>query len=128
MDTMSVFDLAQKRAQWLAVRQQVVAGNVANANTPGYEARDLSAFTTVLDSSATGLATTNVNHFSDLDMDGSSALRSRPIKNSWDPVASGNSVSIEQEIVKAGDIAKDYAFATNVMRTMQRMWLMSAKG
>ncbi len=36
-----IFDMMKQRLHWLAQRQQVLAENVANANTPGYAARDL---------------------------------------------------------------------------------------
>ena len=40
----SLFDLADRRLAYLQHRQQVLAQNVANANTPGYRARDLEPF------------------------------------------------------------------------------------
>ena len=37
----SVLDLADRRLRWLDRRQQVLAQNIANADTPGWTARDL---------------------------------------------------------------------------------------
>ena len=34
MQPIQLFDLASRQAEWLTIRQQVVAGNIANANTP----------------------------------------------------------------------------------------------
>ena len=43
-----VFALAEKRMAWAGQRQNVLAQNIANANTPGYAARDVMAFKDVL--------------------------------------------------------------------------------
>ena len=62
-----VFDLAAQHARWATVRQAVVTGNIANANTAGYTARDVEPFSAVLDSEATGsvaMAETNPGHIS----------------------------------------------------------------
>ena len=43
-----VFALAEKRMAWTSQRQAVLAQNIANANTPGYAARDAAPFKDVL--------------------------------------------------------------------------------
>lgn len=58
MEPVSLFDLAAKQAQWLSVRQSAIAGNIANANTPGYTANDVEPFEKVLDRTAVSLQTT----------------------------------------------------------------------
>jgi len=47
-----VFALAEKRLAWAGQRQSVLAQNIANANTPGYAARDVKPFKDVLAASA----------------------------------------------------------------------------
>ena len=56
MSEVYLFQLATQRTQWLHARQSLIAGNVANANTPGYSARDLVPFTAVLDSTTPALS------------------------------------------------------------------------
>jgi flagellar basal-body rod protein FlgB len=46
--SMDVFALAEKRLAWIDRRQDVLAQNIANANTPGYAARDIRSFGDVL--------------------------------------------------------------------------------
>lgn len=36
--------MASQRMEWLSERQRVITENVANADTPGYQARDVEAF------------------------------------------------------------------------------------
>ena len=48
MQPIQLFKLASQQAQWLSVRQTVVAGNIANVNTQGYAAKDVESFKAVL--------------------------------------------------------------------------------
>jgi len=41
LQKLTFFQVAQQRMDWLAQRQKVVSENLANANTPGYVAKDL---------------------------------------------------------------------------------------
>ena len=43
LDTIPLFDAIRGRLGWLEERQRVIAQNVANADTPGFAARDLRA-------------------------------------------------------------------------------------
>ena len=58
MQPIQLFDLASKQAHWLTVRQTVVAGNIANANTPSYQSRDVAAFDAVLQETGLRMAAT----------------------------------------------------------------------
>ena len=62
MEPVNLFDLAAKQAQWLAVRQSAIAGNIANANTPGYRAVDVEPFEKVLDQTGVSLTATQAGH------------------------------------------------------------------
>ncbi|ACL59392.1 flagellar basal body rod protein [Methylobacterium nodulans ORS 2060] len=44
MSGVYLIDLALREAQHLSARQATVAGNIANADTPGYRARDVVPF------------------------------------------------------------------------------------
>ena len=57
-----LFELASHRTQWLSTRQQLIAGNVANANTPQFRAQDLKPFSAVLDQTQFTMTTTNPAH------------------------------------------------------------------
>lgn len=41
LKNMNLFRLSGEKMTWVAERQQVISGNIANANTPGYVSRDL---------------------------------------------------------------------------------------
>ncbi len=44
MEPIYLFDLASSQPRWLAIRQATVAQNIANANTPGYMAKEVAPF------------------------------------------------------------------------------------
>ena len=57
-----LFRLAEQRLAWVDRRQELLAQNVANANTPGYRPQDLAGFSGLLGSIA--LAQTSTMHIS----------------------------------------------------------------
>ena len=120
-----LFDLAFQRAQWLSVRQTTVAENVANANTPSFRTRDVEPFEATLDKTALEMASTNPGHIS---------LASAPVRTdaggqrSWDITSRANDVSLEKELIKAGEVSRDYALNVNIVKSFHRMWMASVKG
>ncbi|MGO7675384.1 flagellar basal body protein, partial [Rhizobium ruizarguesonis] len=59
--------MASRQAEWLTIRQQVVAGNIANANTPKFHDKDVTPFDAVLDKSDIAMARNNPAHLSGND-------------------------------------------------------------
>jgi flagellar basal-body rod protein FlgB len=121
-----LFELASSQARWLALRQTTIAGNVANANTPGYQALDVEPFNKALGNAKAALAVTSPRHIVSNDAD-VSTQRTRK-SESWDVVHSGNSVSIEQEMLKAGEINRDYSLNTAIVKSFHRMLTTASKG
>ena len=103
----------------------MIAANVANANTPGFKARDVEPFNKVLDATPVRLAQTSPTHMqlSPTETD----ARATAKKDSWEVVHSGNSVSLEQEMVKGGEVNRDYSMNSAIVRSFHRMLLSSAK-
>lgn len=127
MSGLQLFALGSRYGQWLADRQSVIAGNVANANTPGYKSQDLEAFAKALDATGLEMTKTASNHMSASGAVGSGPADSQR-KDGWEVVLSGNSVSVEQEMLKAGEVTGAYALNTSVLKTFNRMLLASLKG
>lgn len=48
LNGIGLFDLAERRLQWLGARQGVLSQNLANADTPGYVPSDLKPFNQAL--------------------------------------------------------------------------------
>ncbi|MET4042223.1 flagellar basal body rod protein FlgB [Bradyrhizobium sp. RT6a] len=125
MGPLYLFELASSQARYLELRQSTIATNVANANTPGFKARDVEPFNKVLDGTPVRLATTAPSHMQLSAAE--SDTRATAKKDSWEVVHSGNSVSLEQEMIKGSDVSRDYSMNSAVVRSFHRMLLSSAK-
>jgi flagellar basal-body rod protein FlgB len=126
MKPIYVFDVAARHNTWLSERQGLVAENVANASTTGFKVRDLKPFTETLDETQLALAQTNGAHFSI----GADAVAEAEIDeaSAKDATHSGNTVSLEREFGKAGEIGRAFSLNVGIMKALNRMILMSAKG
>jgi flagellar basal-body rod protein FlgB len=120
-----LFDLAARQSQFLSVRQATIADNVANANTPAYRAKEVGAFAEILDRTQLALAATNAGHIRSGGVDLATAdvheMRGGQVS------ASGNSVSLEDEMMKASEVNRDYALNTSVVKSFHRMLMMCVK-
>jgi flagellar basal-body rod protein FlgB len=93
--SMDIFSLAEKRLNWIDKRQDVLAQNVANVNTPGYTARDLQPFSTYL--AAQQQAEASGAPLS------SSATTPKKDKKVAGLTMDGNSISLDTELEKVAD-------------------------
>jgi len=126
MDSLYIFGLASQRTSYLAQRQTLVAENVANVDTPGYTSKDLSSFAEALDATELRMAQSQSMHLASLD--GLSSTSDVITETPWSVKHSGNSVSLPQEMLKAGEVSREYALGTSVVKSFHRMLIMSAKG
>jgi|SRR6185312_1710398 flagellar basal-body rod protein FlgB len=111
--------MLRERMSWLNARQDTLSQNVANADSPGYLARDLKPmnFDDMMkrlnggDKSA-GLLTTDPHHIS-ITASQSSTYAGQ---DSPDTEASitGNTVSLESEMIKVSETQAQFAAATNL--------------
>lgn len=115
-----LLDILRQRMSWLNARQAVLNQNVANADTPGYEAQDLKPvdFEKMLHQTAASpqfspsLAVTDPRHI----------VISRPPNSDFSEVAAtdteanptGNTVSLQDEMIKVADTQAQYQAAANL--------------
>lgn len=119
---LNVFKTAHAMGQHAAVRQSVVAQNMANADTPGYKTRDITPFKEVYrnDSGTSSMRATRPGH----QGHGLEASALRPTLSTSEVAPSGNSVSLEEEMLKAVDVKRQhdrslaiYKSSLSVLRT-----------
>ncbi|ABY29032.1 MAG: flagellar basal body rod protein FlgB [Methylobacteriaceae bacterium] len=121
-----LFDLASQHARFLATRQATIAGNVANANTPGYKARDVMPFAQVLARTGLDMASTATSH---LGTQGTGIpVREAKPTETWEVLQSSSAVSLEQEMLKAGDVSRQHNLDTAVVKSFHRMLMAAVKG
>jgi flagellar basal-body rod protein FlgB len=107
----------QGRMAWLGQREQVLAENVANADTPGYLAKDIKppSFRQLVAGGASRLplAVTDGAHLPGTH--GSTTLRAEPVKN-VPRTLSGNAVDLEKEMMKLAETASDHHLVTSLYK------------
>lgn len=126
MEPVHLFKLVNLQREWLSARQALVAQNIANADSPGYRTADLVPFSKVLDKSALKMSANDPLHIRASMID-ARAVDGREAET-WETSHSGNSVSLEHEMIKAGEIRGAYSLDTAIMKAFHNMWLSSLKG
>jgi flagellar basal-body rod protein FlgB len=108
----------RERMSWLNSRQSLLAQNVANADTPGYAARDLKPmdFQAELDRQNApcfaGIATTDPRHIA-MPVSGPAQSPNGEVTET-ETTPTGNSVSLEEEMIKVADTQSQYQAASNL--------------
>ena len=125
MSDIFLFRLASRNVQWLGESQAMVASNIANANTPGYEAKRIAPFSMRDSGASFELAATNAAHIS-TSSDGAASFRALHTP-SPETTLSGNSVNIEQQLVDLGNINRSHTMDVNIQRAFHQMLLASLK-
>jgi flagellar basal-body rod protein FlgB len=121
-----LLQLASQQAKWLTARQALIADNIANANTPGYHAKDIQPFSEILDQAQIAMTATNPAHIVPASEE-LAATTTPSESDTWETTVSGNSVSLEQEMMKEGDINRSYTLNTNIKRVFHQMLLSALK-
>lgn len=120
-----IFTMMKQRLHWLTERQQVLAQNVANANTPGFEARDLKEldFGAMVDADGPKLAPVATSRMhvgtpvagSAAGLDLGRARGGEVVKSpDFETTPNGNSVVLEDEMIKVGQTQMDYETVANL--------------
>ncbi len=108
-----LFDLTGTRLDYLETRHSLIAQNVANGNTPGFQAKDLVAFEKAMDVSRH--VPVDRTHSAHLVQDGETdPFRTDHRPTVWETVPSGNSVNLEHEMIKASEIAGAHSLMSNI--------------
>jgi flagellar basal-body rod protein FlgB len=119
MDTTDIglFRLAERRLAWVDQRQRVLAQNVANANTPGYQPRDVAPFSASLGAAGADMIRTDPSHLSGSPSTASS-IRAKVQGRS----PNGNGVSMEEQLGKVADTSSTQELVTNLYRKYQGLF------
>ncbi len=117
-------DALTSRMGFLTQRQGIVASNIANSNTPGYISRDLVSKGKGADTGAFGMAVTNAQHM--MGDPGKARLAGVLTEDTRFIQHNGNSVRLDEEMLKMTDIQLNYRMMTEVYTKhagMQKMAL-----
>ena len=120
---LNVFTLANAMATHAGTRQALVSQNIANADTPGYHAKDIKPFAEVFDDNSQPgeMRASRSNHLNGSSGQGTDWTVSTTDAGT-DP--NDNSVSIESEILKGVEVKRQhdkalaiYKSSMNILRT-----------
>jgi flagellar basal-body rod protein FlgB len=112
-----ILSMLRTRLQWGQERQRVLAENVANADTPNYRGRDLAPLKfeaptelAAAPVAAVSLSRTASGHLAGIGQ-GGSPFRSES-ERSYEVRPTGNTVNLEQEMMKVAANQMDFQAAT----------------
>lgn len=115
-ENLDIFKMASRMARHAVTRQEVIAKNIANADTPEYRAKDIASFADTYDttSSDTKMRTTRAGH----------VLDSAATPSGYDLVdapgatsPNGNTVSLETEMMKSSQVRHEHELALSVYKS-----------
>ncbi|WP_342077341.1 FlgB family protein [Yoonia sp. SS1-5] len=113
-DSLDIFQTATAMARHAGARQAIVAQNIANADTPGFQAQAIAPFSETYQSTgATQMRTTRSGHVS------GSAIGVAQVELAAagsEPAPNGNTVSLEEELLNSVAISREHDRALAVYR------------
>lgn len=129
MDFSSIplFNIMKTKLQYMSERQSVLAQNIANADTPNYRAKDLTApdFKKIVSAHGQAvqnlqLTTTNSKHIAPAGSSTSFKVIKRDKTDELNP--DGNNVAVEDEMAKVAENQADYQTTLNLYSKMIAMF------
>ena len=128
---MSIQNLPLMRAMaskmiYLEKRQGVISQNIANADTPNYQSKDLTkvdfgaVLKNVTDSKAVTLAVTNPGHVG--GMNEIERAKNNKDRLTYEVAPDKNGVILEEQMVKANETQMDYSLMTSLMTKTSNMY------
>ncbi len=119
LSKIALFETMKGRFAWLSQRQQVLARNIANADTPGYRPRDLKSF---------GFGEMVRSQAGRLDMETTSPVHlggqrqpsrefaERENRRTFETAPAGNAVILEEQMAKVNETSIAHKLTTQLYR------------
>ncbi len=118
-NNLSLFGIVRNRLSWLTQRQEVLAQNIANSDTPNYRPSDLKAYNfgelVRRENMQLSLKTSDPSHLKGIRRrirDFSSEIERRPFETS----PNGNSVVLEEQMAKVSETEISHRFTTQIYK------------
>lgn len=119
-DKLNLVNLAKNRMDWVARRQEVLAENIANANTPGYIPSDVKPFKAALTETLLPIqpVATHAAHMRPEVRDPRVVVET---KKTFESSPDGNAVVLDEQMAKLGDAKGAYDLAASLMQKQFKM-------
>ncbi|MEE2745566.1 MAG: flagellar basal body rod protein FlgB [Pseudomonadota bacterium] len=134
LSNLPIFGLMRQRMNWLNQRQEVIAQNIANADTPEYSSRDLKPFdfkSVVRGSrpkSNVSVMTTQPTHISGSKGMGNSSFKETNAKSPYETAPDGNQVVLEEQMIKMNETTTNHNLITQIYRKQLAMFRTVTRG
>jgi len=110
---LDLFQIAGAMAHHAGTRQAIVARNVANADTPGYQAMEMASFRDIYSDLKVGeMRATRPEHLGAAN----ARLDPQAVLRVAEPSPNGNTVSIEDEMLSAVAVSREHNRALAIYR------------
>jgi flagellar basal-body rod protein FlgB len=115
-----IFDAAEQRLNWTSERQAVLARNIANLSTPGFQAKDMPNFQQTL-AGSTGVqpVRTDPHHLAGTIDPGSST---RLVGETTVRTVDKNGVRLEEQLMKVADTETLHSTVTAIFKKYTEMF------
>lgn len=124
-DKITLFGAMKKRVAWLTQRQEVISQNIANADSPGYRAKDIKAFGFKKElSQKTGqisMVRTRGDHLGG-QVRSVRDFRVAEEKKPYETSPSDNSVILEEQMMKLGETGVNHRLTTELYKKHMEMF------
>jgi len=126
LEKLEILQMAHAMSKHAAQRQNLVSQNIANADTPGYRARDVASFADTYQSQSSdwNSRATRDGHFTAASAGPMANMRAIERDDPGTQSPNGNSVSLELEMVNAAEVKRQhdraltvYKYSLDMMRT-----------
>ena len=119
LNKLDIFRLTNSKMGWLSERQTVLAQNIANADTPGYKAKDLKVpdFSSMV---KTGrdipVLKTSKGHFMGTISRGDFRTIQEKSRDVYEMNPNDNGVIMEEQLIKVNDSNMNYKLVANIYK------------
>ena len=110
--SLDLFRTSMAMARHAGQSQALTAQNMANADTPGYRAREMPDFAAALRDASGGQRATRAGH-----MNGAHGMREEPVLRRAATDPNGNTVSLEAEMIAAVNADRQHSRALAIYRS-----------
>lgn len=121
IDDINILKLASAMARHAADRHQLLAQNVANADTPDYKAKDLESFSAAY----SRLSEQVYERSPSSNGSGQAPWRTKIMETPAVSSPNGNTVSIEEQMMRAAEAQQHFDAATTIYKKMADILRMS---
>ena len=129
LNNLTVFNMAKQNMDYLSLKEKVIAGNIANASTPKYLAKDVTKPSFIDNMTVRkpllALNTTNSKHISDLKSKSKANLGNMAVIYTPKPkdtlTIDGNGVILEDQMNEASKASSEYKRMITIYNSYKNM-------